>query len=174
VALEITAEIGVDTDEMLVVTYRIVGELARLRIPTDAEHLDPDRLWAHTCCELFVAPLAGAAYVEHNFSPNGQVARFELSAYRERVPSSPVVAAASVSTARERGVLELCARAPLPAGTDAARISITAVIEDDAGALSYWALRHPTDRPDFHDPDGFALALTLGAVPAIVDAPGPS
>lgn len=179
---EVTAEIGLDTG-MLVVAVRIVGELARLRIPTDSERLDPDRLWAHTCCELFVAPFVGdayprgaLAYVEWNFSPNGQVARFEFSAYRQRRPSSASAAGAAAWACSDRagGALALDARAPLPPDTGgAARISITAVVEDEGGALSYWALRHPTDRPDFHHPDGFALSLTLGAVPAIVDAPGP-
>ena len=32
-------------------------------------------------------------------------------------------------------------------------------IEDEAGALSYWALRHPPGKPDFHHPAGFALEL---------------
>ena len=170
---EVTAEIGLDPDGMLVVAFRIVGDLARLRIPTDVERLDPERLWAHTCCELFVAPIAGDAYVEHNFSPNGQVARFEFSAYRRRAPSS-AVGAVSITSTRELGALALDARVPLPLDVGAAaRISITTVVEDDSGALSYWALRHPSGRPDFHHEHGFALSLTLGAVPAIVDAPGP-
>lgn len=163
--VQVEVEIGIDGDA-LVVRYRIVGELARLRIPVDP--LDPDRLWAHTCCELFVAPQGGDAYVEHNFSPNGQIARFDFSGYRQRAPSSPTTA--SSSTSREADALVLVARAPLPTGALALRVSTTAVIEDEHGALSYWALRHPSDRPDFHDPGGFALSLTLGAAPAIVDA----
>jgi hypothetical protein len=38
------------------------------------------------------------------------------------------------------------------------RIGLSAVIEASDG-LSYWALRHRTDKPDFHDADGFALLL---------------
>ena len=34
-----------------------------------------------------------------------------------------------------------------------------AVIEEDGGPLSYWALQHPPGNPDFHHPDGFALEL---------------
>jgi hypothetical protein len=37
------------------------------------------------------------------------------------------------------------------------------VLEEDggalSGALSYWALRHPPGKPDFHHPAGFALEL---------------
>jgi len=37
--------------------------------------------------------------------------------------------------------------------------ALSAVIEDDDGAFSYWALRHPPGKPDFHHPDAFALML---------------
>lgn len=37
--------------------------------------------------------------------------------------------------------------------------SVTAVIEEAHGAKSYWALAHPSDKPDFHHPDSFVLEL---------------
>lgn len=160
---EIVVEL-VTAGELLVVRYAVVGELDRLRIPAAGARLDPERLWANTCCEMFLAPLAGESYVEWNFSPSGQLARFAFSGYRERIPSAPPAIAGPTVTRRGRE-LRLEARVPLPAD---ARISLTAVLEDDTGALSYWALRHPCDRPDFHHPDGFALELTLGPPIAIV------
>ena len=39
------------------------------------------------------------------------------------------------------------------------RLGLCAVIEEENGALSYWALKHPSGRPDFHHPDGFALKI---------------
>ena len=39
------------------------------------------------------------------------------------------------------------------------RIALSAVIEEGNGALSYWALRHPAGKPDFHHPDAFAMEL---------------
>ena len=33
------------------------------------------------------------------------------------------------------------------------RIGLSAVIETTDGALSYWALAHPAEKPDFHHPD---------------------
>ena len=38
-------------------------------------------------------------------------------------------------------------------------LALAAVIEDEAGALSYWALRHAAGVPDFHHPDAYALEL---------------
>ena len=39
------------------------------------------------------------------------------------------------------------------------RLALSAVVEADDGTLSYWALRHPPGRPDFHHADGFVLRL---------------
>jgi hypothetical protein len=167
---DVIVDIAVARFGVLVVRYAIVGALDRLRIPAPGASLDADRLWAHTCCELFIAPAGGEAYVEWNFSPTGQVAQFAFSAYRKRSPhpSAPTSVAGSAVTANDRE-LRLEARVPLPPDRgDAARISLSAVLEDASGALSYWALRHPCDRPDFHHPDGFALALTFGRQIAIV------
>jgi hypothetical protein len=33
------------------------------------------------------------------------------------------------------------------------------VIEETNGAKSYWALKHPPGKPDFHHADGFVLEL---------------
>jgi len=38
---------------------------------------------------------------------------------------------------------------------------LSAVIEEESGTLSYWALRHAPGRADFHHPDGFALELDM-------------
>jgi hypothetical protein len=39
------------------------------------------------------------------------------------------------------------------------RLGLAAVIERTDGGHSYWALTHPGDRPDFHDPAGFVLQI---------------
>jgi hypothetical protein len=39
------------------------------------------------------------------------------------------------------------------------RLGLSAVIESCNGSLSYWALRHPAGKPDFHHADAFALGL---------------
>ncbi|MDR3351972.1 MAG: hypothetical protein LBO00_02975 [Zoogloeaceae bacterium] len=51
----------------LVLTYCITGDLAALSWPE--KPLDAERLWAHTCCELFVRREPETAYLEYNFSP---------------------------------------------------------------------------------------------------------
>jgi hypothetical protein len=39
------------------------------------------------------------------------------------------------------------------------KLAVTAVVEDDSGTLSYWALKHAPGKPDFHHQDGFVLEL---------------
>ena len=38
-------------------------------------------------------------------------------------------------------------------------LGLSAVVEEENGTLSYWALKHPRDKPDFHCPDGFVFEL---------------
>jgi hypothetical protein len=59
----------------------------------------------------------------------------------------------------QRSARKLRLAASIPVEEPALRIGASAVIEDDGGALSYWALRHPPGKPDFHHPDAFALEL---------------
>lgn len=159
----------------LLLTYRLEGQLAGLRIP-DAP-LDRERLWAHTCFEVFFAGEAGTAYREFNFSPNGQWMRFDFGAYRQRIEASPGPAAAIEVRASgahgapyagekgrvrhaHQGDLTLTAHLPaalLPPG--GLVLGLTTVVEHADGSLHYWALRHPPGKPDFHHRDGFALTL---------------
>ncbi len=53
-----------------------------------------------------------------------------------------------------RGLSAIHPRAPL-------RLGLSAVIEASGGTLSYWALHHPADKPDFHNAKAFALRLEL-------------
>jgi hypothetical protein len=58
----------------------------------------------------------------------------------------------------------LCAVLPVSELPELARAStihagIAAIIEDEHGTLSYWALAHAAGEPDFHDPATFTLAL---------------
>jgi hypothetical protein len=40
------------------------------------------------------------------------------------------------------------------------RLGMSAVIEDKAGRMSYWALAHPPGKPDFHHRDCFAYEFS--------------
>ena len=38
-------------------------------------------------------------------------------------------------------------------------MNLAAVIEEEGGVKSYWALAHPAEKPDFHDPACFTATL---------------
>ena len=148
-----------EADGALLLAYRLDGDPGALRIPDRATALPPERLWAHTCFELFVTVDGERAYREFNFSPNGQWMRFDFDDYRQRI-ASPAGPAPQISLREPSRCLELSVRLPaelLPAGD--LLVGLTAVVEHADGSHRYWALRHPAGQPDFHHRDGFALAL---------------
>jgi hypothetical protein len=118
-------------------------------------------LWAHACFEAFIAAAGCAAYHEFNFSPSGQWAGYVFSGYRERDPTAKPLPAPRLSWRQSASLLEL--EAGLPAGAlplgGRLQLGFCAVIEAADGQLSYWALRHPAERPDFHHRLAFALEL---------------
>ncbi len=157
----ITVGLARAPDGSLALRYQLAGTLAALRIPDAATPLPPERLWAHTCFELFVALPGTDEYREFNFSPGGQWMRFDFCAYRQRV-ASPAGPAPQIVVRAGDGVLEL--RALLPAqllSPGELILGLTAVVEHADGAHRYWALRHPAGQPDFHHRDGFAFALKV-------------
>jgi hypothetical protein len=141
----------------LSVRYFLAGDLERLSVPPGVAPARRDGLWRHTCFELFVGAPGVPAYQEFNFSPSGEWAAYGFSRYREG--GEPLECAAPAIGRRQdaRG-LTLDAAVACPAG-GALRLGLSAVVEDENGALSYWALHHAGDRPDFHDARSFALEV---------------
>ena len=148
----------------LSVSYVLEADLGRLRVPAARAARAADRLWQHTCCEIFIARKGDAAYHEYNFSPSGEWAAYAFERYRARCGEGQASLTPPRIDVRSHGdTLELDVsiglegRASDPGAGLA--LALAAVIEDEAGNLSYWALRHPPGRPDFHHPDAFALEL---------------
>lgn len=149
--------------------------LVRIPPPT-ADAGRTDELWAHTCFEAFVGFAESPRYLELNFSPSGQWAAYGFDSYRQgMVPALQV--APRLALRGRAGLLELQAEValsgsllapgpgPEPSGGRRLRIALSTVVEDREGRLSYWALRHPRGRPDFHHPESFSLVLELPAIP---------
>jgi len=173
----VSARLARHPDGLLELSYVIDGDIGRLRVPaerapsgrvpTAREARVADRLWEHTCCEIFIACRGLSSYHELNFSPSGEWAVYAFERYRRRAAAASPDAAAlapRITVRRTAARLELDAAIRLerlsPAHRDAAlALALAAVIEDRDGTLSYWALRHPPGRPDFHHADGYALEL---------------
>lgn len=140
--------------------FQLRGTLLGLLWPPARAAQREDRLWQHTCFELFVQPQASSGYREFNFSPDGRWAAYDFSAYREALPlpalSAPDIEA-SFSLRQARLAVRL-ARDALPPGP--LRLGLSTVVEGGDGELAYWALAHRPGRPDFHHSDSFQLAIS--------------
>ena len=141
-----------------IVTYRGFGDLTRLRIPKPQPSGRVDELWRHTCFEVFVKG-EGGTYYEVNLSPSSQWAAYRFDSYRTGMIEVPIEPW-SMARLEQAGELELMAEIELGAlASDPWTFALSAVIEDIDGSISYWALAHPSDKPDFHHPDSFTLVL---------------
>ena len=152
-----------DAPGALRISFRIAGEIGRLRLPAPAAALRADGLWQHSCLEGFLRADGADSYHEFNFSPSGAWAAYRFAG-RRAGRTLPVMTAPAMQTERNDGSFGLSAVLPLAELPDLARAStihagIAAVIEDEHGTLSYWALAHAAPEPDFHDPATFTLVL---------------
>jgi len=147
----------------LVFSYRLAGDLDALALPEPRESARKDELWRHTCFETFVGRLGSSAYAEYNFSPSGEWAAYDFSAYRADMQPHTLGGTPVFGTRIEGDTLELSGTLDLRWLTrsrgGATRLGVTAVIEDRSGTLSYWALTHPVAKPDFHHADSFVFEL---------------
>jgi hypothetical protein len=150
----------------LIFQYVLHADMAGVRIPRAVSPARADELWKHTCFEAFISASGMAGYYELNFSPSGQWALYSFDGYRKGMSPVDVTTPPKISVRSRGDRLELEAEVSL---FDLAlarwrlglRLALTAVVEDDSGRLSYWALKHAPGKPDFHHSDGFVLELIL-------------
>ena len=145
----------------LTLAYALEGELSGLRIPEHRSSRRGHDLWQHTCFEVFVMAEEGPGYREFNFSPSSEWAAYTFRGYRDGGEKLAVEIDPGIVMRRSEDRLELDAEIYpdcLPPGRSLS-LGLSAVVEDADGVLSYWALRHPPGKPDFHHADAFALHL---------------
>lgn len=144
-------------------SFRLDGELAQLAIPPRQPATVADRLWEHTCCEVFIAAAHAPGYREFNFSPGGPWAIYDFTAYRAPAPTPALPIAPHAHCRHDHARLDLTIHLPAAAvgATDdtALVLGLSCVIEELGGQRSYWALAHPAERPDFHHRGAFILQL---------------
>ena len=152
----------------LALVYRIEGDLGRLRWPAPRPPRRADQLWRHTCCELFLRERGATGYREFNFAPSTEWAAYRFEAYRDGMAATEPGGRLRIASRARADRIELAVAVDLGPLADAdLRVALAAVIEETDGRLSYWALRHPAARPDFHHPDSFALALDRDPRPPV-------
>ncbi|NTS64414.1 DOMON-like domain-containing protein [Sphingomonas sp. HHU CXW] len=121
-----------------------------------------DGLWRTTCFELFLMFDDEEHYVEFNFSPSSAWAAYAFDGYRDGMAELSRDLVPHVTRIRQ-GVEVDCDLGGLPHGE--LLMSLTAVIEEEGGRRSFWALAHPPGAPDFHHRDCFTARLPAPAQP---------
>jgi hypothetical protein len=140
--------------------YEVSGEISALKLPPAGEPLRADGLWRASCFEAFLraGPGPGPDYCEFNLSPSRAWAAYRFTGYRDGMspadPETPPDIAVRAEAGRFTLEATLCGLPALPW-----RLGLSAVIEEQTGRLSYWALAHPPGKPDFHHADCLALEL---------------
>ena len=159
----------------LALQYRLDGDINALEIPPTSPSHRTDGLWQTTCCELFIkgvlqtdsvlkkqSVLVGG-YYEFNFSPSTAWAAYAFSAYRQGMVSADLVEPVKIAVRQTAARLELDAVVnvdglALP-NTGKLHLGLSAVVQQQSGAITYWAFAHPEGKPDFHHLDGFVCEL---------------
>ena len=162
----IQSSVGYVEQNLLRITYLVKGDIRTLKIPEKCSSHRVDRLWEHTCFEAFIRVDGGSSYYEFNFSPSSEWAAYWFGRYRDGRPlsdetwSPEIVVRCGLDRIELDAVVQLD-RLPAIRPGAVLRVGLSAVIEANDGTLSYWALKHPAAKPDFHHPDSFALELAL-------------
>ncbi len=146
------------------IEYRLQGDTGQLLVPPPAPPARADDLWRHTCCEAFLRGLGAEAYCEFNFSPSGEWAAYQFTSRRQGMRPLDGIDPPAIRVDRDPEALVLevtfdpgsIAAIPPGAGLE---LGLAVVAEDRDGRHSFWALRHPSGQPDFHDPSSFELPL---------------
>lgn len=167
-----------------ILRYVVEGDIQHIRFGHHIHNKRLDELWRHTCFEAFLQVEGQAGYLEFNFSTDGwncyyfddyregmeeariAAPRLEAGRYDQPIPPGTRAHFTDLETFDAyrapflmlQAHLELKQRAELWMG-QALRLGLSAVIEERDGNKSYWAVRHPEGRPDFHHPDCFAIEL---------------
>jgi hypothetical protein len=154
--------------DLLILSYALMGKINDIRMPPVAKPKRSHDLWLHTCFEAFVRPASGSGYYEFNFAPSTKWAAYRFDSYRTGRRAVDEISKVQIAAQSAGG------RYTLQASLELGRLSgfspdvvwhlgLSAVIEDAGGAKSYWALRHPSGKPDFHSADCFAHELSPAA-----------
>ncbi len=143
---------------VLALRYTVAGRIADVRIAPPSDPVRTDELWRTTCFEAFVEATPGAGYYEFNLSPSGKWAAYHFTDYREGMAVAELAPPAIILGANATHI-DVDALIYLPPYDAPWQLALAVVIEETNGAVSYWALKHPAGRPDFHHADGFVLEL---------------
>jgi hypothetical protein len=150
------------TDQTLMLSILLQGDLGGLVLPPATERTRSDNLWQSTCLEMFWAEEGEKNYWELNVAPSGAWNIYAFTEYRTGMHREERIAEPRIEIQRAPESFSLTAElgiGSLHAGNAPLRIGVSGVLQHRDSRLSYWALAHTADRPDFHAPQAFLLRV---------------
>ena len=146
-------------ENWLRVRWRIEGS-QQLVVPPFAGKGRTDDLWRTTCFELYLKPHGGEAYCELNLSPSERWNAYDFDGYRGGMRERPFPHEPECTMRQGSSFAIFDAAIPV-AGLpkEDCAMGLSAILEEKGGVLSYWALAHGGEKPDFHAPACFAAEL---------------
>ncbi|HEX5237247.1 MAG TPA: DOMON-like domain-containing protein [Sphingomicrobium sp.] len=130
----------------------------RFVIPAVTEPWRADELWRTTCFEAFFRADGDDAYREWNFAPKGNWAAYDFTGYREDMRPADVGSPPYIRM--EDNFTWWTVGATIAVEADKVwQLGLSAILEEKDGTKSYWALAHPSEKPDFHEPGCFVARL---------------
>ncbi len=147
----------------LKVAFEVTAILTDLNIldlePAKAQR--KDKLWEHTCFEIFLAQKNEPNYWEFNLSPSGNWNVYSFTDYRKGMKPEILFDALpfDVKILSDRKLkLETAIDLRFIQEYSYLNVGLSAVIEPNDGVISYWSVDHPKDIPDFHARKGWLLS----------------
>jgi hypothetical protein len=138
--------------------FGVGAPIGQFVIPQAEEPGRTDELWRTTCFEAFVRQAGGEAYREWNFAPSGNWAAYDFAGYRDGITNADVAAPPYVRLEDNFTWWGLGATISVEAGLQF-DLGLSAVLEEQDGIKSYWALAHFSEKPDFHHSGCFTARL---------------
>jgi hypothetical protein len=130
----------------------------RFVIPEVSDPSRADELWKTTCFEAFLWAAGEETYREWNFAPKGNWAAYDFSGYRQDMAEAEVDSPPYIRM--EDNFTWWTVGATIAVEADKQwELGLSAVLEEKDGTKSYWALAHPSEKPDFHAAGCFAARL---------------
>ncbi len=150
-------------ENILAIDYSLVGNLENLFIPKPTH--TPTRkhkLWEETCLECFLGVKNSPNYWEFNLSTAGDWNIYRFQDYRHQMEEEKKFSSLPFNVEKQADRLLLKLKLDLNKivpEDKSLEISITAVVKQMDGEITYWALTHRGEKADFHRRDSFAIEV---------------
>ena len=156
---EMWVEVVRPTPNRLDLRFIAAGRIAEILLPDPSDAGRADELWRTTCFEAFIRSVGEQGYRELNFSPSRRWAAYEFDGYRAGMREAALITPLRITLDIEVKRMVQDVSLELDLGDGPSELGLSAIIETRGGAKSYWALIHPANEPDFHNPACFAADL---------------